>query len=383
MFGWIQSFLAVRGLAPHGYCLLWEPGLIWSHVTADAVISLSYFSIPFLLLRLLAMRRDIQFSWMLSAFAVFILACGMTHVMAIITLWVPAYGWEALIKIITALASLVTTALLVRLLPQIAAIPSPAELQRANDALRLEAEERAKAEEMLRQAQKMEAIGRLAGGIAHDFNNLLAVIIGSIDRAQRKGFATADGKRAMSHALDGADRAAQLTRQLLAFTRQQPLQPRLHDLNEITRETADLLDKTIGPHIEICLELEPVLPNCVVDRPQLESALLNLGINSRDAMKDGGILTIRTNLTSPTTIEVSVTDTGCGMDAETCRRAIEPFFTTKEVGKGTGLGLSQVVGTVEQMGGSVELESAEGTGTTVRLFLPVKGSASGINDLSG
>ncbi|WP_225205449.1 sensor histidine kinase [Novosphingobium huizhouense] len=370
----LQSFLAVRGLAPHGYCLLWEPRLIWTHVASDAVIAAAYFSIPLVLLRLLMIRRDIRFGWMIGAFALFILACGLTHVLSIVTLWIPAYGWEGLVKAVTALASLVTAVLLVRLLPGLVAIPSPAQLQRANEALQREAIERAKAEEMLRQSYKMQAMGQLAGGVAHDFNNLLGVIVGSIDRAQRKGAATPEGARALDNALAGAAQAAKLTHQLLAFTRQQPMQRALHDLAPVARAAAELLDQTIGAQIAIELDLAEGLPPCLVDRSQLEVALLNLGLNARDAISGEGRVTIRTRLHAPDWVELSVADTGCGMDAATLERAIEPFFSTKALGKGTGLGLSQVVGTIEQMGGRVEIESAPGTGTTVRLLIPARAS---------
>ena len=372
MFDWLQSYLAVRGLAPHGYCLLWDPKLIWTHVAADAIIAAAYFSIPVVLFRLLAMRRDIRFGWMIAAFGLFILACGLTHIVSIITLWIPAYGWEGLIKAVTAAASLVTALLLVHLLPSLVAIPSPAQLEAANRALQLEALERAKAEEMLRQSHKMQAMGQLAGGIAHDFNNLLGVIVGSIDRARRKGTATPEGERAIANALAGAEQAAKLTHQLLAFTRQQPMRPQPHDLNQVARVAAELLDQTIGANIAIDLDLADSLPLCVVDQSQLEVALLNLGLNARDAIGDQGRIAIRTHEVSLECVELSVADDGCGMDAATLERAIEPFFTTKEVGKGTGLGLSQVVGTVEQMGGRVEIESTLGTGTLVRMFIPVK-----------
>ncbi|BEV00038.1 sensor histidine kinase [Novosphingobium olei] len=380
---YLQTFLAVRGLAPHGYCLLWDPALIWTHVAADAVIAACYFSIPILLFRLLAMRRDIKFGWMLAAFGLSILACGMTHVLSIVTLWIPAYGWEALVKVVTAMASLVTAVLLLRLLPNLVAIPSPAQLERVNEALRQEVLERARAEEMLRQSQKMQAIGQLAGGIAHDFNNLLGVIIGNIDRAQRKGTGTPEGEKAIGNALQGAERAARLTHQLLAFTRQQPLQRQPHDINAIARASADLLDETVGPRIEVALDLADDLPPCLVDASQLEMALLNLGLNARDAIDVSGTITIGTRLAAPALVEIRVADTGCGMDSATLERAMEPFFTTKEVGKGTGLGLSQVFGSVEQMGGRLEIETSPGTGTTVRLFMPTDGGTDGIYNLSG
>lgn len=369
----IDRFLAVRGLAPHGYCLLWDPALVWTHVVSDALIAAAYFSIPLVLWRLLAIRRDVQFGWMVALFAIFILACGMTHVMGILTLWVPAYGWEGLIKALTAIASLATAALLIPLLPRLVAIPSPAALQQANEALRIEAAEREKTEAMLRQSQKLEAIGQLTGGVAHDFNNLLGVVIGNLDRARRKGLGSQESERAVEQALAGAERAARLTDQLLAFARQQPLQRRAHDVNAIVADMAAMLDQTVGSRIAIRVELDPDLPPAVVDRNQLENALINLAVNARDAMEEGGgVLTITTRRDGPGLIELAVSDTGSGMEAETLRRAADPFYTTKPVGKGSGLGLSQVLGTVEQLGGRLEIDSAPGTGTAVRLFLPAE-----------
>ena len=382
----IDRFLAIRGLPPHGYCLLWEPELIWSHVVADTIIAAAYFSIPVVLWRLLRMRRDIEFGWMVGLFAVFILACGMTHVMGILTLWVPAYGWEAVIKVVTAAASLGTAALLVPLLPRLVAIPSPAALQVANEALMRAAEERERTEAMLRQAQKLEAIGQLTGGVAHDFNNLLGIVIGNLDRAQRKGGETDAGRQAIEQAIAASERAAKLVHQLLAFARQQPLQPRPHDLNAIVGDVCEMLGHTVGSGIALRMDLDAALPRAVVDRNQIENAIVNLGINARDAMPDGGTLTISTRQLDDGRLELAVTDTGEGMDAETLAHAPEPFFTTKPVGKGSGLGLSQVLGTVEQLGGTMEIASIPGTGTTVRLFLPVdredKG-AGGAQDIAG
>jgi signal transduction histidine kinase len=374
MIEWLDRFLAVRGLAPHGYCLLWDPTLVWTHVVADALIALAYFSIPVVLWRLRALRRDVQFGWLLALFAVFILACGLTHVMGILTLWVPAYGWQALVKVITAMASLATAAVLVPLLPRLVAIPSPAALQAANAALLAEAAEREKAEAMLRQSQKMEAIGQLTGGLAHDFNNLLAVVIGNLDRARRKGPGTEAGARALDHALESAERAARLTDQLLAFARQQPLLPRPHDVNAIVTDLAPLFEQTVGEQIAIRVELDRQCRSAVVDRNQLENAIFNLVINARDAMAGSGTgtLTISTRMAEGGMLELAVRDTGSGMDEQTLERATDPFYTTKPVGKGSGLGLSQVLGTVQQLGGRLDIASAPGTGTTVRMFLPVE-----------
>lgn len=370
MFDWLQSFLAVRGLAPHGYCLLWEPELIWTHVVSDALIAAAYFSIPFVLSRLLTARKDVEFGWMVGLFAVFIFACGMTHIMGIVTLWIPAYGWEALLKVITALASIATAALLIPLLPRLVAIPSPTQLQRANEALHYEAEMREKTEAMLRQSQKMEAIGQLTGGLAHDFNNLLGVVITNLDRLRRHEADDTVGGRALGNALAGAEKAAGLVDQLLAFARQQPLQTAVHDINAVIGGLKELIPPTMGGAVttEFVLAPQPLMAS--IDRSLLESAAINLAINARDAMERGGHLTFVTRSREEGMVEIAVSDTGCGMSDEIIGRAIEPFFTTKAPGKGSGLGLSQVVGSVEQMGGRVEIESQEGTGTTIRLLFP-------------
>ncbi|MFN3521842.1 MAG: ATP-binding protein [Phenylobacterium sp.] len=264
-----------------------------------------------------------------------------------------------------------------------------AELQALNASLEErvleEVAERTKAEEALRQAQKMEAVGQLTGGVAHDFNNLLTVIIGGLDTIRRAR--PEDGariQRALDMAQQGAQRAANLTTRLLAFSRRQPLEPKPLDLNLLVRDMTDLLHRTLGEQIELEGVLAPRLWTVEADQNQLESAILNLAVNARDAMPDGGRLTIETANTAldetyaATDAEVvpgqyvmvCVSDSGSGMSKETLNRVFEPFFTTKEVGRGTGLGLSMVYGFVKQSGGHVTIYSEEGHGTTVRLYLP-------------
>ncbi len=248
-----------------------------------------------------------------------------------------------------------------------------------------EVEERSKAEEALRQAQKMEAVGQLTGGVAHDFNNLLTIIIGGLETVRRaKPAETARVQRAVDMALQGAQRAASLTSRLLAFSRRQPLAPRPIELNVLVRDMTELLHRTLGEHIELEGVLAPRLWPIEADQNQLESALINLAVNARDAMQEGGKLTIETANTALDEsyaaidaevkpgqyVAISVSDSGHGMASETLAHAFEPFFTTKEVGRGTGLGLSMVYGFVKQSGGHVTIYSEEGHGTTVRMYFP-------------
>jgi len=252
--------------------------------------------------------------------------------------------------------------------------------------------EREQAEEALRQSQKMEAVGQLTGGIAHDFNNLLTIITGNVDAARRHiGDEGPDrAKRALANALVGAERAAVLTQRLLAFSRRQPLNPRPIDPNRLVNSMSELLHRTLGETIAVETVLAAGLWRVEADPNQLENAILNLAVNARDAMQTEGSVAADGKLTIETAnthidrdyatqnagampgqyVVICVSDTGCGMDAETLARAIEPFFTTKEVGKGTGLGLSMVYGFVKQSGGHFKIYSEEGQGTTIRIYLP-------------
>ena len=256
------------------------------------------------------------------------------------------------------------------------------ELWEANQALKAEAEERQAAEAQLRQVQKMEAVGQLTGGIAHDFNNMLAVVVGGIDLAQRR----LNGPRRevlmhLKNAMEGATRAAALTRRLLSFARSEPLLPERVDSVELIGGMSDLLDRTLGELIRVEVDLERDTWSTYVDPHQLENAILNLAVNARDAMEGRGLMRIATeNVTLAANevgdiragdyVRISVTDTGCGMQPEVLERAFEPFFTTKPVGKGTGLGLSQIFGFAHQSGGEVGIESQVGRGTTVSIYLP-------------
>jgi signal transduction histidine kinase/ActR/RegA family two-component response regulator len=397
MWAALERLLDSSMFSPHGICLLWEPELIWLHVVSDAVIAASYFSIPFALAIVVSKRRDFQFGWIGWSFAAFIMACGLTHVFSIYTLWVPVYGIEGIVKAITALASIVTAAILWPLIPKIIAIPSSAQLRQAYVALEEEGKQRRGAETLLqrfreteatemqiRQAQKMEAVGQLTGGIAHDFNNILTVITGTIeilaeavaDRPELAGIA-----RLID---DAATRGAALTQHLLAFARKQPLQPASIDINALIVDTVQLLKRAIGERISIDFQPGEAVSPALVDPSQLATAILNLALNARDAMPNGGQLRIETTnvelqdnavrtFDGPAAgnyVMISFTDNGHGIAAGDLGKVFEPFYTTKEVGKGTGLGLSMVYGFVKQSNGHITIQSEQGFGTTILICLP-------------
>jgi nitrogen-specific signal transduction histidine kinase/CheY-like chemotaxis protein len=242
------------------------------------------------------------------------------------------------------------------------------------------------AEEQLRQAQKMDAMGQLTGGVAHDFNNLLTPIVGALDMLQRKGIGGEREQRLISGAAQSAERAKTLVQRLLAFARRQPLRATAVDVAHLVAGMADLITSTAGPQIRVSVETAQGLPPAKADPNQLEMALLNLAVNARDAMPDGGTLRITasderigaehpTKLRAGRFVRLSVADTGVGMDDAVLARAIEPFYSTKGVGKGTGLGLSMVHGLASQLGGALTIQSRRGVGTNIELWLPVSSDA--------
>jgi signal transduction histidine kinase len=264
------------------------------------------------------------------------------------------------------------------------------ELAAAHDELKREIAEREHAEEVLRDAQKMEAVARLAGGVAHDFNNMLMVIRCQAELSLN-GLGPQDPlRRELNQIVRTSDRASSLTRQLLAFGRKQVLHPRQLSLNDVVTQMAALLPPVLGVDIDLVLDLDPELGAVKADSSQLEQIIMNLVFNARDALPKGGALTIRTQNTyldetwivshpevrSGRHVMLTVSDTGCGMDRETQSHIFEPFFTTKDRNKGTGLGLASVYGTVRQSGGCITVSSKLGEGTTVQIYLPrVEGAA--------
>jgi signal transduction histidine kinase/CheY-like chemotaxis protein len=392
---------------PHRMCFLGDAAVTWLNVISDCLIALSYYLIPFLLLQLVRKRRDIEFKWAFVAFAMFILACGSTHLLGAVTVWNPVYRLEGTVKGITALASAATFLFLIPLMPALIALPSPSALTLLNQSLehrvaertesleqalldlRKEMQLRQNVESQLIQAQKMEAVGRLAGGVAHDFNNLLTVILG-YDEMMREHVkedpVAVDFAEEIQHA---AERATALTNQLLAFSRRQVAVPQVVDLNDVVRGIDKMLRRIIGEDIELRTSLAPELSRVRVDPAHMDQVIMNLAVNSRDAMPQGGSLTLETanveltqeyagthlGVVPGSYVMLAVSDTGCGMDAATQTRIFEPFFTTKEKGKGTGLGLSIVYGIVKQNNGEVLVYSEPGKGTAFKIYLPVVGDA--------
>jgi len=394
---------------PHGMCYFWDPKVLWLNVSADVVIALCYYAIPFLLFRFARQRRDITFKWIFVAFGMFILACGTTHVIGVITVWNPVYRLEGAVKLVTALASVATLAMLVPLLPTLVGIPTSDQLKGVNRLLAAEIEERRAAEEQVRQinedleervarrtaerralqdqlnqSQKLEAVGRLAGGVAHDFNNLLTVILGYNEMLREQ---VAQDPVALDFAEEvqrAAERASALTNQLLALSRRQVAVPRLLDLNDVVRQMDRMLHRLIGEDIILETRLAASLAPVKVDPTHIDQVILNLSINSRDAMPRGGTLIIETadvdlldnnaghhiGVGPGRYVMLAVSDTGTGMDEGTLARIFEPFFSTKEQGKGTGLGLSIVHGIVKQNDGEIMVYSEPGRGTSFKIYLP-------------
>jgi signal transduction histidine kinase len=263
------------------------------------------------------------------------------------------------------------------LLPKVLALPSPAQLRRAQEELQYQTAHRLEAEERLRQSQKLEAVGQLTGGVAHDFNNLLTVIIGNLEIAQQNLSSWSKDaedyvRRAIGNAMGGARRATALTQRLLAFARRQPLAPTPINVNALVQGMSDFIRRALGEDIELEVVGSAGIWQIEADQGELEAAILNLVVNARDAMPGGGKLSIETSnafldetycrdhpdIRPGQYVLVAVTDTGSGMDKETLNRAFEPFFTTKEAGQGTGLGLSQVYGFVRQSNGHVKFTAS-------------------------
>jgi signal transduction histidine kinase/CheY-like chemotaxis protein len=430
MLEFFRRLFSTDFFMPHGMCFAWDPGVLWLNVISDSLIAASYYAIPFLLFYFVRKRRDVAFNPIFMAFGAFILACGTTHLLGAITVWTPAYRLDGLIKAVTAAASAATFLMLIPMMPGLVKLPSPAEMEKeigerraaedevrkmnaelerrvaartaelaesvamqkraadslrlANDDLQREMQRRHDVEDQLIQAQKMEAVGRLAGGVAHDFNNLLTAILGYNELLRGQVEQDPDALEYAAEVRRAAERASDLTNRLLAFSRRQPAAPQVVDLNQVVRQIDKMLRRIIGEDIDLQVRLAPDLWTVMVDPAHMDQVVMNLAVNSRDAMPQGGKLTIETanvQLTEEyvTThlgarpgqyVMMAVSDTGIGMDAATQARVFEPFYTTKEQGKGTGLGLSIVYGIVKQNAGGIMVYSELSHGTVFKIYIP-------------
>ena len=475
---------------PHGHCFLWTPDILWLHLSGDIVTATAYYLIPFALIYFVRKRKRLPYPSIFIMFGIFILACGTTHILGVITLWYPYYRLEGWIKVATALASIGTTVVLYPAIPKMLKLRSPEELEglvaqlavknseleteresfrniverdkegilvlsgdevivfanqasseylggnpsspvgtklrypaQAGSICELEVGEgevrkaaemwvsetqwegrparlvhlrdittRKRAEEALQQSQeklqqsqKMEAIGQLAGGIAHDFNNLLTVINGFTSVSLAKLPEASPIRNELVEVAKAGERASQLTGQLLAFSRKQILAPRSVDLNRVVADIGKMIRRIIGEDVSFETRLAEGLPNIRMDPGQLEQVILNLAVNARDAMPDGGELLLETaqvafshgmiggreGIQPGDYAMLAVSDKGEGMSPEVKARLFEPFFTTKPQGKGTGLGLSMVYGIVKQSEGHILVFSEPGKGSTFKLYFPL------------
>ena len=411
MPGHLEHLFSSSDFMPHGMCYLWRPDILALHVLADSLITLAYFSIPFSLLYFVRRRKDLQFNWVFVCFAIFIIACGATHLMEIVTIWRPVYWVSGIVKAITALASLPTAVLLVRLVPEALRWPSPAALQRANSSLELEITERKRAEaevrrindvleprvvertreletayESLRQTQqasmqqeRLRSLGRMASGIAHDINNALTpATLYTQSLLDHDRTLSAEARNDLKVVIQALDDVAHTVTRIKEFYRGRdaqalrvPIDVRhlLEQVIDLTRARWADMPQQRGFVIDVRTEHSVQLPNVLGVQAEIRDALTNLVLNAVDSMPEGGTLTLR-SYGAQHHVTVEVCDTGVGMTEEVRTRCVDPFFTTKGE-RGTGLGLAMVYGMADRHGAELEIDSELGAGTVVRLVFPV------------
>lgn len=382
------------GSYARGVSMALRPELFWGNAIAETVLALAYFSIALGLAFLIRRRRDFAFRWIFWCFAAFLAAGGIMHLMSLAGLWHPLGSVALIFKEVTAVATIATAVALWPLLTKVVAMPSRAQLSDQNaelealikerdvalEDLRQHVAQRLELEAALLQSQKLEAVGQLTGGIAHDFNNLLQAVAGNLELIARK---PDDVDRVIgwsASALNAVERGRALTGQLLAFSSKQRIDLNSVRLVELVGGVKDLIERAVAPLGQLRVErIDPAL-NVEVDPLQLELALLNLAFNARDAMPEGGTLTIAVeraggdmldDLPGGDYVALTLSDTGMGMTEEVRARAVEPFFTTKGPGKGSGMGLAMASAVARQSGGALVIESTEGQGTSIILLLRV------------
>jgi C4-dicarboxylate-specific signal transduction histidine kinase len=410
-----QKLLA-SDFMPHGVCFLWNPEIVWLHAISDAVIAISYYLIPLALVYFVRKRTDLPFQWMFLMFGVFILGCGTTHLMELWTLWHGTYRLAGVIKAITAAASVITAILLVRLMPQALALPSPAQLREANDKLarahdelearvrdrtaqlaaaytelrtemdrRLSAEqEKLRAEQIVRTLQtelahvgRVTTMGELAASIAHEVSQPLSAVVTNANACLR-WLATdppdvSEARETASYILRDGQRAGDVIRRIRALLKKSPPQPTEQHVNELLAEVMPLVrDALLKDNIEARLELADRLPPVKGDRVQLQQVILNLVMNGIEAMHHSSngarTLVISSRVLESGGVAVTVRDSGVGVEPAVFEKLFDPFFTTKPSGMGMGLSVSRAI--VECHGGRLWASPNEGPGVSFHVALP-------------
>jgi signal transduction histidine kinase/ActR/RegA family two-component response regulator len=406
----LARLFSSTGFMPHGMCYQWQPDILTLHLVADSLIALAYFSIPFTLLYFVRRRKDLQFNWIFVCFAVFIIACGATHLMEIWTIWQPVYWLSGAVKAITALASVPTAFLLVRLIPTALRWPGPSALQQVNNDLKLEIAERKRAEADVRHAnelletrvadrtreleaaylslrqtqqasmqqERLRALGRMASGIAHDINNALTpATLFAQSLLDHDTHLSADARSDLAVIQQAIADVTQTVTRIKDFYRRETntasalvdIKALLGQVVELTRARWADMPQARGVFIDVRTEHTGHVPGIMGVQGEIRDAVTNLVFNSVDAMPSGGALTLRSYATQHH-VTVEVCDTGIGMTEEVRARCLDPFFTTKGE-RGTGLGLAMVYGMAERHGATIEIDSETGAGTVVRLVFPV------------
>lgn len=367
--------LANINFMPHGHCYLWDSVLIALHVGSDAVIAASYFSIPLALATFVTKRKDLAFHWMFVAFAGFILACGTTHLMAIYTLWIPSYWLSGFVKLITAIVSLITALLLWPLIPRALALPSPAEMKKANDELR-------NTQAQLVHSAKMASIGQLVAGVAHEVNNPLSFCVNHVHNIQRwmkdleqceeplKDKKWEKCTSRLSEVRQGLDRIGELVQRLRTLSSKDSPDVQQADIHDIISTALLFMKYQLNDEIEVVKDFTD--DGSLSCHPtHLSQVFINLLTNAVQSIDGRGTLTIKTTRQRES-LQIEIRDTGSGMDQETLKQIFEPFFSTRPVGSGMGLGLAISSQIIEMHHGRIEAESTPGEGSTFRIQLPLR-----------
>jgi signal transduction histidine kinase/ActR/RegA family two-component response regulator len=408
---YLDGLFSSAGFMPHGMCYQWQPGILALHVIADALIALAYFSIPFTLLFFVRRRKDLQFNWIYVCFAVFIIACGLTHLMEIWTVWEPVYWLSGGVKAVTALASVPTAILLVRLVPTALRLPSPAALRRANQRLELEIAERKRAvaevrhandlletrvaertrelevayqtlrqtQQVSMQQERLRALGRMASGIAHDINNALTpATLYAQSLLDHDKTLNAEARNDLGVIQQAIDDVTQTVARIKEFYRgrESNVSGMPVDIKHLLGQVVDLtqarwadMPQARGIVVDVKTEHADHVPPIMGVQGEIRDAVTNLVFNAVDAMPSGGSLTLRSYATQHH-VTVEVCDTGIGMTEDVRARCLDPFFTTKGE-RGTGLGLAMVYGMAERHNAVIEIDTEPNAGTIVRLVFPV------------